>query len=471
MEAEFDRMVTSLTSTVETTPDANSMESLVRALAHRPVPTSRLARLWTMGTTQLGVMLRSMSAWARGALSSKEKRELIRHEAQIRSALKVLRMMGYLRGAMAKVGQALHAYPQVGPEHLGDVLGALNCEAPPMHFALLREQFAAELGDDPGRVFAAFDPQACAAASLGQVHRARLHGGGEVAVKIQYPNIARTIQADLGTLQTLMAPLRLSKEWAPKAALVRDIKSTFLRETDYLSEAEFAERARRHLADLEDIRIPHVHRALTTSRVLTMEYLEGVHLEELLEQGATQDTKNKHGAQIFRAMCRLLYSGKMIHADPNPGNFLFLPDGSLGLLDFGCCRVLSEDEADYFEQGTRDFVRTGSPSDAILQRGALLSQEEMQDKERMGTLRAAVCWLWEPMNHDAVFAFDDAYLDRGMGLLKRITDKRYTRTTPINTWSNRMFYGIRIVLHRLDARFNAKAIHDDELRRAGYMPS
>ena len=470
MNSEFDQLLTSLPRMLD---DGSShdreLAQLLKGLAHRPVPTSKIARLWALGSTQMGVAARSIGAWAKGHSPRARRRSCCSgNEARLRSAMKVLRTMGYLRGAMAKLGQTLATYPSMGPEGLGEILGALNFQAPPMHFSLLRELLINELGDEPENVFSELETQAFAAASLGQVHRGRLKSGAPVAVKIQYPNISRTISADLGLLKGLLTPLRVTKEWNFLADQLEDIKSTIELETDYEREADYTNRARRELADIEDIHVPRVYREFSTKRVLTLELLDGVHMQEFVASAAPQSLHNRHAEQIFRAMCRLFYSGHMVHADPNPGNFLFLRDGSLGLIDFGCCRVFDEGERDYFDQGTRDWLEQGTPSDAVLQRGALLTDQEMQDERRVTTLRAAVDWLWEPLNQAGPFAFDDAYLARGLDCLAEITKKRYTRTTPINTWSNRMFYGVRVLLHRLGASFDAHAVHAEEVRRAGY---
>lgn len=463
---EFDRLITTLPHELEDAPAHEArMGALLEELARRPVPTSRIARLWALGSTQMSVVATTLLARARGALSSEEKRVVLRNEARIRSAFKVLRTMGYLRGAVAKLGQTIAAYPNMATAELGEILGALNFQAPPMHASLIREQIASELGDDPENLFAWFEPEACAAASLGQVHRARLKTGEEVAVKVQYPNIARTIAADLANLKALMTPLRVTREWKHLAAQLADIAETFERETDYEREARYTDLARRHLADIEDIRVPRVHEAFSSRRVLTTEWLDGVHLDGLLARHASPEVRNRHGAQVFRAMCRLFYSGEMIHADPNPGNYLFLDDGRLGLIDFGCCRVFDEEERDFFNKGTRDWLELGTPSDELIQRGALLDDEEMKDAERVAMLRASVDWLWEPLRTEGAFHFDDDFMRRGIGHLKDIMDHRYTRTTPINTWTNRMFYGVRVLMNRLDARIEARAIHEEEIRR------
>src|SRR5262249_27997908 len=134
-------------------------------------------------------------------------------ETNLRVALKIIHRLGYLRGAAAKLGQTLGNLPEILPDQVVSTLDRLHFEAPPMHFSLLREMVRNELGNDPEELFESFDRTAFAAASVGQVHRARLRSGETVAVKIQYPGIARTIDADFRNLHALLFPARFSKEW------------------------------------------------------------------------------------------------------------------------------------------------------------------------------------------------------------------------------------------------------------------
>ncbi len=464
MEARYDKFIASLPEELaEGGSHDAAINTLLANLAGKPVPTSRLARLWAIGSTQMSIAIASLGAWTKGVLSSEEKKIVIKNEAQMRSALKVLSTMGYLRGAMTKLGQTLSAYPNIGSEQMSTILASLNFEAPPMHFSLLREQVCNELGGDPEDVFAEFDEVPFAAASLGQVHRARLKSGEAVAVKIQYPNIARSIRTDLANLKLLMSAMRFSKEWKFMIAVVEDIKETFLIETDYRREAEYAELARKTLEDTDGIVVPKVFSEFSTGRVLTMEFLKGCHLKEFLKRGATQAEKDRAGELMFRAMCRLFYSGPMIHADPNEGNFLMMDDGRLGLLDFGCCRVFTDDEKEYFSAGTFEFLKDGAPSDDLIQKGTLLTAKEMAEEDRLRLLRESVAWLWEPLLVKGAFTFDQAYLKRGLDNMVEVTRKRYTRVTPIHTWTNRMFYGLRLLLCRLNATFEAGRVNMEEV--------
>src|SRR5207249_61062 len=156
-----------------------------------------------------------------------------------------------------------------------------------------------ELGDDPEELFAEFDTTAFAAASLGQVHRARLRTGEEVAVKIQYPGIARTIREDFRNLLTLLLPARLGKDWESTKAQLDELRVQLEEETDYEREARCLTKARSLFREEDGIVVPRVYREFTTARVLTMEYVRGAHLREYLADGPPQQERNAFAAKIM----------------------------------------------------------------------------------------------------------------------------------------------------------------------------
>ncbi len=255
----------------------SSLPELLAQLSRKPVPVGRLARMWTLGTMEAKIAAAYLAYWIRSSYATKDEKERQLNETHLKAALQLLGGMSYLRGAIMKIGQTLAQYPQVVPAEYAEILGKLHFEAPPMHYSLLREHLRNELGADPEEVFAEFEHKAFAAASLGQVHRARLKSGEAVAVKVQYPNIARTIESDFRNFMALMTPMRLSKDWDNIRAQWEDIQQMLTWETDYLREADFLRRARAVFADDEGIVVPRVFDEFSTKRVLTMEFIEGVH--------------------------------------------------------------------------------------------------------------------------------------------------------------------------------------------------
>jgi predicted unusual protein kinase regulating ubiquinone biosynthesis (AarF/ABC1/UbiB family) len=324
-------------------PPAGLTPEAALALAGRP-PAGVLRRLWALGGLEVRAGLPYLRYWARGLFRGAERRERDRAKAHLRAAAAVVTGMGYLRGAAMKAGQGLAGLPGLLPAEFVDTLDRLHFEAPPMHPALVREQIRGEFGCDPDETFAAFDPRPFAVASLGQVHRAVLPSGREAAVKVQYPAIARSIRTDFRLLGILLAPLRLGQDRAGLATYLADICRTIERETDYRAEAASLRAARALFRPDDGVVVPRVYEELSTGRVLTMERVPGVHLPALLNEDPPQSLRDRFGTALFRAYLRLHYSGRVLYADPHPGNVLFAPDGQLGLIDFGCVRAYTPEE-------------------------------------------------------------------------------------------------------------------------------
>src|SRR5271165_10733 len=283
-------------------------------LTRRPGPEGALRRLWAFGGLQAQVTLAYLAYWVRSWFLDADQRERELAEAHLRAAIKMLRTMGYLRGAATKLGQALANFPHIIPDQIVETLERLHFEAPPMHFSLLRELVRNELGREPEEAFATFDTRAFAAASLGQVHRATLESGQDVAVKVQYPAIGRSIRSDFRNLSAFLLPLRLGRGWEPMKAQLEEVHRVIEQETDYLREAEWQRRARSLFHEDDPILVPRVHDELSTRRVLTMEYLDGVHIHAFLAGNPSQDLRDHFGTLIVQAGCRLHYAGRLLYA-------------------------------------------------------------------------------------------------------------------------------------------------------------
>ena len=448
----------------EPTGNQDALRDLLTKLSQKQVPVGSLNRLWALGGMQAKVALGYVAYFIRSAYATKDDRERQRNEAHLTAALKLLAGMGYMRGAVMKIGQLLTAYPKVMPEEYADVLGALNFNAPPMHYSLLREMLIAELGGDPQDIFAEFETEAFAAASLGQVHRARLKTGEHVAVKVQYPNIARTIRDDFRNMWAFLVPMRLSGDWENLRDQLKEVREVLEKEADYRAEAESIRKAYAIFENEADIVVPRVHDAFSAERVITTDYIDGVHLDDYLRTNPSQDDRDHFGTLLNRQSFMLYYRGHMLQADPNVGNFLFLSDGRLGLIDFGCSRPFNDDEWQFLLD-CDDAILSGS-RDAwvpVLERS--VASENLQEKnpEYLRMLLDLTEWLWRPLVTEGKFDFaaDDYFAD-GMEQYAEFTRRRYVRGIPLQNWLNRTFVGLRAILYRLKSRVDVNAIYDAE---------
>jgi predicted unusual protein kinase regulating ubiquinone biosynthesis (AarF/ABC1/UbiB family) len=448
--------------------DEAHLQRFFARLGPRRAPLGALHRLGTLGALQAQIFLAYTAWWVRGWFRSAQQNEQALVETHLRVALQLLAGMSYLRGLVMKAGQTIANLPGVVPDEIVDALEHLHFQAPPMHFALLREHVRNELGGDPEEVFAGFEPRAFAAASLGQVHRARLKTGEEVAVKIQYPGIATSVRADCRNLLALMTPLRVSKDWDNLQAQLDDLRRVLESETDYEQEAGFQRRARSLFREDDQIVVPRIHDQHSTRRVLTMDLLGGAHVHDFLAGNPPQELRDHFGALIIRAWYRLFFGAHVNYADLHPGNFLFQADGRLGLLDFGCVRPFSDREWELMRLSMR--ACDGSREDVVryLKRSVALAEDAPIDPEHLNLLDRLCAWCWRPIRHHGAFDFGDGQVLReGAEIFRELTRKHCTRGEPLCVLSARMFFGLFAMLYRLRARVDMRAIGIAEARAGG----
>ena len=457
----------------EAVAPGSALEGMLQKLTHKQVPTGRFNRLWVLGSLQARVAAAYLAWWLRNGYRTDDKKQRTLNETHLKAALKLLGGMSYLRGAIMKLGQIMATHPDVAPEQFADILGRLHFEAPAMHFSLLREFVRNELGADPEEVFDEFEPRAFAAASLGQVHRARLKGSDQVvAIKIQYPNIGRTIRDDFRNMMTLLTPMRLSGDWDNIKAQFEDVCHMLNMETDYRQEAENLRVARSAFSEDEGIVVPRVFTEVSTGRVLTMEYVEGLHLDEFLATNPSQKLRDEFGHKICLSMLRLDHSQRLLYADPQPGNYLFMCDGRLGFIDFGCCSLHSDEYLKWLSESERVFLESREGLRDIIVRMNGLSPKQAADEARMKVLTAWTKWAWEPVVHDGPFDFSDRdYFRRGAELYGKAVKGRYTRSHPSSTWLCKAVFGLRAMLTRLEAKVDLGAIYQAERKRGLRAPA
>ena len=437
-----------------------SLTGLLQEMAGRPVPVGRFHRARILGTLQAKIAVAYLAYWIRTSYKGVEEKQQRLNETHLKAALELLASMSYLRGAVMKIGQLLASYPHVAPEEFAGILAHLHFEAPPMHFSLLREFVRNELGGDPEELFDEFETKAFAAASLGQVHRARLKGTGErVAIKIQYPSIGRAIRDDFRNLKALLFPMRLSGDWDNLKAQFEDMCAMLEYETDYEQEAGNLRVARSAFREEEGIVVPRVYPQFSTRRVLTMDYIDGVHLDAFLRSEPAQEVRDRFGERLAVASLRLLYNKSVLYADPQPGNYYFMPDGRLGLVDFGCCRHFDQADIGYMTemetavQTSREATHKAFLHAIDARLGQSVEPDHMRLLEQLGD------WLWEPVRHDGRFDFGDPdYFRRGFDVIGEVMRRRYFRSLPVNIWIDRNFLGLRAMLYHLRARVNFGAL-------------
>lgn len=317
----------------------------------------RLTRLAGLGAKlSTGVVARGVKRLGGGqdALISKE------------GAQALVATLGEMKGLAMKVGQMVSMNPELLTPEIRAVVSKLQNQAPPMPYAVVKQVIEEELKAPPEALFAEFDQTPLAAASLGQVHRAVTKDGMKVAVKVQYPEIRQALKADLSNINVLVKVLSTSTGLVEGKGYFDEVREHLENELDYRREAELARAYARAAAPLPDVVVPKVFDALTAERVLTLELLEGQHLKDFLHQEPFPPNDQRFAAArlLIRAVWGPFLTSGLMHADPHPGNFLLLPGGKLGVLDYGSTVKLSDSMRDV---NSRMFhaVAQGKPYDPV----------------------------------------------------------------------------------------------------------
>jgi len=246
------------------------------------------------------------------------------------------------QGLLIKFGQIVGSRPDLIPDEYVDALSRLQDQVPPRPFPVIERQVTRELGRPLADVFAAFETEPIAAASLAQVHRATLKDGRTVAVKVQYPGIWEVVQTDLDGIRFLLRILAALERNLDFGPIIQEVIRTVPQELDFINEGHNAELIAANFASRADIVVPLIYWEYTTRRVLVMEYLEGIKITDV---DALQDAGIDLQAVsqlVTDAYCEQLFLHGMFHADPHPGNLFVRPGPQLAMLDFGLCRKLDD---------------------------------------------------------------------------------------------------------------------------------
>ncbi len=275
---------------------------------------------------------------------SANKKEQALLDLHLKNALRVVERSRELRGTFMKLIQMLSMRGDLLPSEVVDVLSVVQSSVPPMDSALIRAQVKAELGSWPHQLFQRFEPEAFAAASLGQVHRARLKNGREVVVKIQYPGVDTTVEHDLKNTRALLQTLTLLtrdilRQRFEVDEICHEMTARLREELNYLHEAENIKRFRRLFADDEELLIPRVFPKFSSQRVLTMEYIDGYSFHDILAPSVDKELKDWVAIKYFQITWRQIFDFGVLHTDPQPGNYLVTYHPKLAMLDFGSVRV------------------------------------------------------------------------------------------------------------------------------------
>lgn len=381
-------------------------------------------------------------------------------ERHVANAKKIVETMAHLRGPLMKVGQLLSTHAEALPEEYGGILKTLQAEAPPMRFSTIREVLEEDLGEPPEHLFEDLTHEAVAAASLGQVHRAKLPDGTDVAVKVQYPGAEESVQGDLKNIhlgskmtKRLVADM-LGQTRFDVTPIAEELAEHLEQETDYCREAYNAKLLGALFEGDEEIVVPRVHDSHSGLRVITYDWLEG----EDLSWGLAHDDparRERVVMQLSHAFWHQFFRGGLLHADPHPGNFKILADGRLGILDYGCVKIFDEPFMRAFGEMMHAKVREDEEAlrDAFVE---LELMDDREDDEQLEDMQKIAEYFSVGVRKDEVFDFAEFdYVKAGRELVMHFLTRR--RPPPAQRhflFLSRVVLGYYEYFSRANARMN-----------------
>jgi predicted unusual protein kinase regulating ubiquinone biosynthesis (AarF/ABC1/UbiB family) len=378
------------------------------------IPTGRVRRAAKVAGVAAGQGARNYATKAANLTRDEDGRRAAAEQRQIQAAEQIVDVLGQMKGAAMKVGQVMSfmdtgALPPEVQERFQHKLAALRDSAPKASFKDMRKVIEADLEEPLEDVFDEFEEEALAAASIGQVYRARLHDGRRVAVKVQYPAVASAVRADM---QNLGLILRAAKTMAPgidPKAMASEIRERIYEELDYEHEAQAQRQMARLWRGHPFVVIPDVVTRLSRERVLVTEWVDGRKFDDVKD--LPQDERNRFAEIVFRFFVGGLYRSGFISGDPHPGNFLLQDDGRVAFIDFGMTRHVPrghvEDKIALFQAGLdRDAQRYHD----VAVRIGFFPDAEIDPEQAMQHFCAVSEWWRE--DHD--FTIDQPYIRRVM---------------------------------------------------------
>ena len=316
-----------------------------------------------------------------------------KHAADLREAL------GGLKGPIMKVAQILSTIPDALPPEYAEELASLQADAPAMGWLFTRRRMAAELGPDWQQKLQSFTREAVSAASLGQVHKAVDLDGNDLAMKLQYPDMASAIDADLRQLRLVFQLYERYDSAISTSDIYDELSERLREELDYRREAANLQLYRHMLADEDSVRLPEYRADLSSDRLMTMSWLDGTRIMPFLETEPSQEVRNQIARNMFRVWYVPFYFYGVIHGDPHLGNYSLDRDNRINLMDFGSIRLFRPS----FVGGVIDLYRALRDSDPDL---AVHAYESWGfhglDKEAIEVLNMWAGFIYSPLLEDKV---------------------------------------------------------------------
>jgi predicted unusual protein kinase regulating ubiquinone biosynthesis (AarF/ABC1/UbiB family) len=364
-----------------------------------------------------------------------------------------------LKGSALKLAQMLSMEKSFMPQAYVEKFSLSQFSVPPLSAPLVIKTFRKYFGKSPLDLFDTFNPNAINAASIGQVHKATADGK-ELAVKIQYPGVAESITSDLALVKPIaMKMFNIQSKDSDK--YFKEVETKLTEETNYILEIAQSKEISAACAHIPNLRFPEYYEEFSSERVITMDWMTGIHLSEFVKTNPSQEASDKVGQALWDFYMFQVHQLRKVHADPHPGNFLVDKNDNLIAIDFGCMKEIPEDfYTPYFELAEKENMNNPE-----IFRNKLFELEILTDKDTpeetayFSTLFHEILTLFtEPFQVEEFDFANEAFFARLVELGEKYANDKNLRKMNVNRGSkhfiyiNRTFFGLFSLLHELKAK-------------------
>ena len=316
------------------------------------IPTSKIERATKLFQTGAKVGINYVKYYGEKIISTEEKAQENLNEANAEDIYNGLKTM---KGSALKVAQMLSMEKSILPRAYVEKFSLSQFSVPPLSAPLVVKSFKKYFGKHPSEIFDSFNLTSVNAASIGQVHQAEKNGE-KLAVKIQYPGIAKSISSDLALVKPIAMKM-FNIKGKNSDRYFKEVEEKLTEETNYILEFKQSEEIAEACKHIPNLKFPTYYKELSSDRILTMSWMEGIHLSEFTANKINQEISNKLGQALWDFYMYQMHHLKKVHADPHPGNFLVNSKGQLIVIDFGCMKSIPDDfYIPYFELAKKEHI-------------------------------------------------------------------------------------------------------------------
>lgn len=418
------------------------------------IPATKVERATRFVTTGIKVGGNYIKHYAKKAINP----DLSRDELHESNAADIYETLSELKGSALKVAQMMSMDRNLLPKAYSERFQMAQYSAPPLSGPLVIKTFTRYFGKAPQTLFDTFAMDASNAASIGQVHQATKNGK-KLAVKIQYPGVAQSVKSDLKMVKPFAVRLmNLNEKDVDK--YMDEVETKLLEETDYQLELQRSQEISTACGHISGLVFPTYYPEYSSERVLTMDWLEGLHLDDFLKTNPSQEVRNKIGQALWDFYDFQVHILRKVHADPHPGNFLMRSDGTMGVIDFGCIKEIPENYyRNYFTLINPDNLKDPAICDKVFVNLEFLHEQDTpQERKFYSDLFITMIGLLGKPFHTHYFDFgDDTYFQsiydyaEYLSTLKELRESKVARGSKDSLYINRTYYGLYSMLNQLKA--------------------